>query len=167
MNGQKGFTLIEWMIYFFLIMAVLTGVFHFATSVQQNFFSLSRKSGMLSQLSVSLDAMAYDLSTSPVEVKQWEMLGPTSVVWKQDNKKIEWFLEKNILRRKEHEHSPDAKANKTKTSIVARNVSGLRFIPFFIQSHKEKKQVQSISCILECETRQIERTVVLKNREFM
>jgi len=162
MMQQKGFTLIEWLIYFFLITSVLTGIFHFATTMQQRLISFSKTSGMMCQLCAAHDALAHDIARAPSDVACWEQpIGPTSLCWKQGNKKIRWELHKKNLRRIETKI-------KSKASLVARNVSELLFVPHYKKLVGHGNGICSITCIVkqevEGQTQKVERNITLKNR---
>lgn len=154
--NTRGFTLIEWLIYFFLIISVLTGIFYFVATTQQRVVLLGKRSGIISQLSAAQDLLARDIASSPSMRDQWNQIGPNAISWQQDDKKISWNMEnQNLYRTK----------SGSRRAVVARGLSRVEFIP---QYHMGKNRLRSITCTLEAtidgKTCLFEQTVSLQNR---
>jgi len=149
--NTHGFTLIEWLVYFFLIITVLTGIFHFVATTQQQVIKLGKGSRMISQLSAAQDLLARDISSSPAMQNQWEQIGPDVLSWKQGDEKISWSLQKKNLYRTK---------TGSRKAVVACGLSRAEFVPQFGPNNT----VRSITCILETETCSLERIVSLQNR---
>jgi len=166
MINQSGFTIIEWMIYFFLIVFVLTGLFHFATKTQQKLLSLSKKSGIVAHLCGAQDGLAQDIAVAPINLQAWDTLSKEQIAWTQKKKKICWNCEKKTLYRSEQVFDEKIKAwLKKKKIVVCRNVTSVFFDPNYRKVPWEKKPfLSSITCKLQQGSYMVERTVLLRNR---
>lgn len=149
--NTHGFTLIEWLVYFFLIITVLTGIFHFVATTQQQVIKLGKGSRMISQLSAAQDLLARDIASSPAMQNQWKQIGPDALSWKQGDEKISWSLQKKNLYRTK---------SGSRKSVVARGLLRAEFVPQFGPNNT----VRSIMCIFETETYSLERIMSLQNR---
>jgi len=170
MKHASGFTIIEWLIYFFLITTVLTGIFHFVATTQQKLLHLSKKSSAVAQLCGALDALVHDLATAPTDLQKWTLLGPGQISWKKSDGTIGWNLNKKNLYRSYQQFDKNKQAwGKKKKNIVARGVESIQFIPSYEKFFAGNKQlVQTITCklryVVEGRISTVERTVLLRNR---
>ena len=154
--NTRGFTLIEWLIYFFLIISVLTGIFHFVATTQQRVIKLGRRSRIIAQLTATHDLLARDIASSPSMKDQWNQIGPDALSWQQDDEKISWSMQnQNLYRTK----------SGSRRAVVARGLSRAEFVPKY---NVKQKHLRSITCILEAtidgQACFLERTASLQNR---
>lgn len=170
MNNQDGFTLIEWLIYFFLICTILTGMFHFVATNQQALLSLSKKSSVISQMCAAQDGIARDIATAPTDLKAWNFLGPEQIAWQTGTQKIGWSLNNGSLYRAHQEFDQIKKMwGKNKKAVVARNINTLIFTPHYKKNpHEAGRRLFCITCCLQQVVAghklNIERTTLLQNR---
>jgi len=168
--ATKGFTLIEWVLYFFLILLVLTVIFHFSATVQQQLVHWGRRSDALSQLCVVQDLFSRDLSCAPIDLKQWDVVTSENIAWWQKNVRISWEFHEGTLVRVEKDSNQSTNKRSRKKSVIARNITEVRFAPHYKKNTilEFDKVIQSISCLLKMvvanRTLELERTVLLRNR---
>lgn len=173
MQSKRGFTLIEWMIYFFLISTVLTGIFHFVATVHQRISKLKRETHLFAHLCSLQDALAHDIMRAPANLNCWDELGPSCLAWRKDNNKIIWKQKGNTLVREAHHF--DAKSKKwisQRKSVVAHTIKKVKFVVAYwnprIEGRELGKRIQRVSCSLVCsignQDRCVERVVMLQNR---
>lgn len=169
----KGFMLIEWLVYFFLLLLTLTLIFHFSATIQQQLVFWGRRSEALSQLCVAQDLFSRDVSSAPIELNQWDVLKSESIAWRQKNVTTSWeFHNKRLVRVKK---GGDQRVNRgsKKKSVIARNIAAVHFTPHYKRNAIPgcEKVIQSISCRLKMvvakKPYELERTVLLRNRVFV
>lgn len=165
----QGFMLVEWLVYFFLILLVLTIIFHFSATVQQQLVFWGRRSETFSQLCVTQDLFARDVSSAPIELNQWDVLESESIAWRHNKVITSWeFHDKTLMR---VEKGGDR--NTRKKSVIARNIAAVQFIPHYKKNAIPgfEKVIQSISCrikiVVAKKTYELERTVLLRNRVLL
>lgn len=169
MKNNCGFTIIEWLIYFFILISVFVCVFHFITRIQLNLINISNKSGIVSQISVAHDAIEKDLSVSPCDLEMWNEITEERIAYKMNNLKIIWdFSKKNLYRIEEKIDLQQKKRVAQKKSVVARNISQVTFIPHYTEdtSANKKRMLHRMDCTIEHEAYTSKRTTVIKNRIF-
>ena len=168
--NTKGFTLIEWVLYFFLILLVLTIIFHFSATVQQQLVHWGKRSDSLSQLCVVQDLFFRDVSCAPIGLDQWDVLASEHIAWRQEKVRISWEFHKGTLMRVENDGNKSENKKSIKKSVIARNIAAVQFTPHYKKSAIPgfDKVIQSVSCMLkivianrDCK---LERTVLLRNR---
>jgi len=166
----KGFTLIEWVLYFFLLLLVLTIIFHFSATVQQQLVHWGRRSDSLSQLSVAQDLFFRDVSCAPIELNQWDVLASEHIAWWQEKVRISWEFHEGTLMRVEKDGNKSENKRSRKKSVIARNITAVHFTPHYKKNAIPGfgKVIQSISCMIKIvvahRTCELERTVLLRNR---
>lgn len=167
-----GFIIIEWLIYFFLIVSVLTGIFHYSVTVNQQIARLQAQSASFFQLCIVQEKLAKEIMLAPAKKEKWQEIG-TQLLWWQNEKKICWKLKDNNLIRveqifdKTHQH-----LLQTKKSVVAQNIAELSFSP-----HLKQTKINELGDIVEgitiffkeagCNRRPMKRLVMLRNRVFI
>ena len=170
MNTQKGFTIIEWLIYFFLICFILTGIFHFVAINQQRLFKLSKKSSAVAQLCGAQDGFARDLSCICVDTVTWTFFGEEEIAWQTEKQKVNWILKKRKLYRSQQEFNQETKAwKKKKRIVVARNIQKVIFLPYYKKfPHEKERRITHIKFKIEHvaagQACSVERTILLPNR---
>ncbi|MCK5632254.1 prepilin-type N-terminal cleavage/methylation domain-containing protein [bacterium] len=159
---QKGFTLIEWLIYFFLTTVVLTGLFHFIATMNQQIRILEKKNTSIASLSIVCDAFVRDVSCASQNLATWNEISEKKISWNSNHKKITWQQEKNNIVRIKHEKG------KSRKSIVARNITSITFKPFYKKIlSNTKKQLSHIVCsitrFIKKQPQHFKRVAYLKN----
>lgn len=142
-RNVHGFTVLEWMIYFFLVLVVVTGVFQFAAGVRRHVVAVSEQVGCISHASAALDALVRDLALAPQKLDEWQEQGPEKIAWKYGNTLIAWEVEEgNVLVRKEKTMDQATHMWKpTKKSVVARDVDSFRAVPLFALHGPQKERL--------------------------
>ena len=98
-TNTQGFLLVEWLVYFFLILLVLTIIFHFSATIQQQLIFWGRRSETFSDLCVAQDLFFRDVSSAPIELNQWHKLEADSIAWRHNKVIISWeFHDKTLMR---------------------------------------------------------------------
>jgi len=170
---KSGFTLIEWLIYFFLITIVLTGIFHFVATVQQRSSGLKKRTNLFSHMCSIQDALAHDIMTAPTNPKNWDECGPSSLVWRNGDVKVRWKRDgKRLIREKSTFDVSKKTWTSQRKSVVAHTITGTKFsLSYWVPTIKGKslgRTIQSVSCVLACSVASqecvVERTVMLRNR---
>jgi len=165
--STKGFTLIEWVLYFFLILLVLTIIFHFSATVQQQLVLWGRRSDSLSELCVAQDLFFRDVSSAPIWLNQWDVLTSEHIAWRQEKVSISWEFHEGTLMRVEKDGNQSKNKRLRKKSVIARNITAVQFTPHYKKNTVPgfDKVIQSISCMLKINRIcKLERTVLLRNR---
>jgi len=167
MTNKAGFTIIEWLIYFFLIIFVLTGLFHFVATTQQRLLGLSTKSSEIAQLVGAQDGLAGDIAVAPTDPEVWTVLAQDKLAWTKKKKKICWSFEKGKLYRCEQRFDAQKKEwKKKRKAIVCRSVEQVYFEPNY-KTFFGKQVLGSVTCRLQQRGQTIERTVLLRNRNIL
>ena len=171
-TNTQGFMLVEWLVYFFLILLVLTIIFHFSATIQKQLVFWGRRSETFSDLCVAQDLFFRDVSSAPIELNQWDKLEADSIAWRYNKVIISWEFHDKTLVRVEKGRDRRVK-NSRKKSVIARNIAAVQFTPHYkkIAIPGFEKVLQSISCrltiVVAKKTYELERTVLLRNRVFV
>jgi len=162
--SKKGFTIVEWLISFFLVIFITTCLFQFSAFIHSKIGDISKESNMLTETFSALDTMARKIHCAPCHVDNWKFISETSLAWHSsiEKKDIGWLLEKGKLFFVTGTWK-DGKWKKKRRNIVASNITSLQFV-----SHKNRKFITSIKCILKTKTKDkiytFEREMVIRNR---
>ncbi len=172
MHGKalcEGFTMIEWTIYFFLVMVVVTGIFQYVAGVRQHLVGLAQQSSALSQLSAAQDACVRDLSAAPNNIDQWHELGPASLAWHSGQTMCCWAVEEGMLVRREKNFDVTKKVwRSAHKSVVARGHVELKAVPLYAPRKIQNKHLIVgielwLSCVESSKKLTVHKTVTLKN----
>lgn len=168
--SARGFTIIEWTIYFFLVMVVVTGIFHYVVGVRHHLVAMGRQSGALSQLCAAQDACVRDLQGASNEVAYWHELGPESLAWQKGHIIYCWAVESGLLVRREKVFDPLKKSWKSlHKSVVTHGHVEFVVVPIYApQKTQDKEQiVVGMELCFSCEELgqkvRVQKTVTFKN----
>ncbi len=173
MRIAQGFTIIEWLIYFFLISFVLTGIFHFAFTIHQNVVQTEGRSTLLLSLSIAHDVVARDLAVAPGSLERWKNFQGDFISWKQDEREIFLGKEKESLVRTERKFNRKLnKWGKKTKSLLARHITSVKFHPKYQERASDNKLLlHGIRLLLKGEIKdfqiKVERTTFLKTGEIL
>ena len=154
---KKGFTIIEWLISFFITLLVLTLVFQFSAKIYSQLLRSSRYNTMFTDITVALDAMSIHIFQAPDEMSAWKQIAPVQLLWVDQKSKTAcgYLYEKNTL----------FFIKGKRKNILMRNLEDVTFI---VQHTKDV--VQSVRCAVlfsyNKKIHTIRRLIIIKNGEL-
>jgi len=139
---KNGYTLVEWLISFFLVIFVVTLLFQFSTHVNSKLAAISKKSNLFTEVFAAVDAVTRKLYCAPCQTKFWKDLRKDSLVWHDpiEKKDFGWLFQKNQLFFVTGTFS-NALWKRKRKNLVARNIESWKFIP-----HKKAERITAIDC---------------------
>ncbi len=161
---RKGFSIIEWLFSFVLILLILTYVFQATVVMNKSLLKVSKRSYKCSELCSAFDMVVRHIYSAPFAVAQWKQLNTYELVWydqashadigcKMEKGKV--FIIKGLYK--------NGSWSKKRKNLIARDVHRFEFYPHYVK----KDSVGSIRCVLqaECEGKiyKFERIVCIKN----
>lgn len=169
-SGVPGFTLLEWVIYFFLTIVVVTLMFEYVVGVRRHVVGITQQASTLAQLSAAHDACVRDVSAAAERQGQWRVVGPSSLVWQKGTMQCSWSVEEGALVRRERLFDAVKKEWKpVHKSVVARGNIVLHVVPLYAQTtsaHQEQRLV-GLEILLAGEERgkkiSVHSTIAFKN----
>jgi len=165
---KKGFTLIEWLISFSLVLFIVISVFQMAATFTKNFCVISKKCDLCSELCAAFDSMVRNLYNAPCLQCNWKKIGEKEVVWHNDHKNIDegWLFKNERLFSIKGLYECGGGWQKRRKNLVACNVKSFEILPEY-----SKGIVSIIKCKLEGEIESeyytFKRTIAIRNRVLL
>ncbi|HRN77844.1 MAG TPA: prepilin-type N-terminal cleavage/methylation domain-containing protein [Candidatus Dependentiae bacterium] len=126
--NQKGFSLIECMVYSVLFSIMATTWFHALITMQQRLMQQSTACNILTEMYAAHDACIRDLRMAPRTRKAWVMLNNTYLVWCNGTMCVGWQIEPGKLIRYQGTYNPqDDTWHTYKKSIVSEHIDTAYF----------------------------------------
>ena len=161
--AQKGFSLLEFLVYFLLLILFGTLLFHGAVSMHLQLTKAGRQGAAVLSLHAAADVLTRDLRTVPAEQTYWKKITDHELVWQTGNTTCGWRIEKNQLCR--YEGTYDGKKrqwSKRTKSVVA---DGVHTLAFQMHGGEHQQSIASISFVIEGKNKsQVSSLVALRNR---
>jgi len=171
MIDQKGFTVIELLIYIISTVIIVSGTLFFIVQIIKNSAEIGARLNSTTKISITLDALERELSVAPPHCTFWKKIEPCCLDWESEGQNICWFFQGGTLFRSERTFDAFVgQWSKKRTAVIAKNISDVRFDPIYIERKKKQttKTVSSVVCLIEYflinETTKIKRTIFLKKR---
>jgi len=160
----KGFTIVEWLVSFFLVIFIVTCLFQFSASVNSKINDISKKSNKLTEIFSALDTMTRKIYSAPCQIDNWKNINETNLVWHDsiEKKDVGWLFEKEKLFFVTGTWK-EGRWYKKRRNMVANNIVSLQFTP-----KKNKRLVKSIQYCLKTKIKNkihtFEREIFIRNR---
>ena len=154
---KRGFTILEWVISFFITVTILTVVFQFSAKIYSQLIGSSRFNAMFSDVTVALDAMTKNIFQAPAEKNKWKKISSIHIMWKDEQTKtvVGYLYEKQNL----------FFVKGKRKNVIARNLKNVKFA-----ATVEREEIKSIRCVIAFSCHQkkytVDRLIILKNGEI-
>jgi len=162
---KKGFSIIEWLISFFLILLILTSVFQSCVVMNKHLLKTSKSAYKCAELCSAFDMVVRYISSAPFQPNVWKKLSRNELIWHDkalhadigcciENRNI--FIIKGTY--------VNGAWHKKRRNLIARNIDRFDFYPHYAK----KNLLCNIRLVLEaeCEGKSytFERIVYIQNR---
>lgn len=94
---KPGFTVTEFLVYFFLLMLVTTLTVHWVVSSHVRIAYNRAHTLTFIECSCAHDVLARDLRCAPTEVQSWKVFGDGQWVWRTPEGDVGWELDDGLL----------------------------------------------------------------------
>jgi len=161
---KNGFTIIEWLVSFFLFLLVTTFAFQIVTRVHANLYRYGKRSHYAAQLYAALDVLRRKVYQAPSEKSKWKKISDSELIWydERENLDVGWFVEKEQFFMATGLYEQD-RWKKRRRNLIAKNIRTIKF-----DNHANENNIKSIRILLEgeCEGKKynFERIMALRNR---
>lgn len=120
-QNKKGFSLIEFTVYFFITIVVFIMLFNFFLTTNFYVQKQEQQCNTCINLSTAHMMLQRDIFASPAERSAWHVLTNTEIVWRSDKKACGWVLDDGNLYRIEGSYHNGWQTKKK--SLVLKNCS--------------------------------------------
>ena len=128
MFNSKGFLLVEYLLYFLLLLFLVMIVFQFSSSMYQCLIISSQRCNKMIALCAAQDLLVRDLQSAPAEKTRWKKIAKSLLIWQGKKNDIGWMLDGEKLFRLEGTYSTSRGLWLKKIkSLVANNITQLTF----------------------------------------
>lgn len=126
-NQQKGFILLEQIVYIVILIAISAFTTLFALQIRARTAAMSTHAHAITQLFSAQDRLLWDLYCAPPQINKWLQCSPHEICFTcNDRMSISWRVRKNRLLRSE-QHQKNGKKVVTDTSVAATNIESITF----------------------------------------
>ncbi len=125
-SNEKGFSLIEWQIYFLLLIMASILLFHSFFIIQKFLIKQNKKLQAITELHTAYDLCKRDILTADYNVKNWIKSEVHSFLYKKNNKYIGWRFNKKTKKLYRTSGVYDANNQnwkKKKVSLIAEDIT--------------------------------------------
>jgi len=162
--SKEGFTLIEWLVSFALIIFIATLLFQFSALLQIKINKSSTISNHLSEIFSAVDLISRKIYAAPIKKEKWKKISKEQIVWHDHPTKKEagWIFENEKIFFFTGTYQ-DGRWKIKRKNLVASNIKKVVFKVNIVDDF-----VRSIHFLLESKIKDkvylFERDIVMRNR---
>jgi len=165
-----GFTIIEWLVSFFVTIILITLVFQFSAQLYTRIVTNARYNSVCLESYLALEHMAKHIALAPCEKKYWGITSNKEIAWRNaQGHTVGYLWDDNSIYFVTKKYNNTKKRVRARKNLLAKQVQSFTFTPlYYPQSFGGLAKLYAIRCNIVCiskeKTSTFSRVIYLKNR---